>query len=533
MNEKRNIMPGAYHQFLLATLDRDAASSNIKKIHHADDIDNNSKKVKTSSNTTCYVTLLRKLKKAQFVDTCHLIHNFLDNSLDDGRLALCRRIKKLFRALNKNVKAPSYFHNFCTDMPLPSNPSIAYYLEKVYLKGHYYPLCEENFNSSNPIHFLVLSFAGKKFLHGMVRRIIGVVIAIIRGGFDTSIIKTLMDKSFILDLKPLAAPGEFQLVTECCYRYYEIKYSHHLQPTAWESLWNKELSPPMAEETFNYRSNLLEKLSKLWMKNMHLLNEWMSQIDMFIPKLRQSLKMHYDNNNNTSNDNVMTTIPPSQTLKVSAPEYINIYMKVLSLLRDIHESGRWPDSSTGRRMLILDMDEEKKEDDDNNPSGGIIKEGVEEILQETKKKKSDGGSFSLGGMPAPMNEPHNNRIFPKLLKAVFELEKILMPNRPPSSTVAVNCNAQFIPHRDSGAGAGQLQSMIVGLGDYIGGELVVESELHDIRYKPIEFNGWLQRHWTLPFQGERFSLVWFTPKGCEDIKCSGIEIAKKYEKKCV
>ena len=105
-----------------------------------------------------------------------------------------------------------------------------------------------------------------------------------------------------------------------------------------------------------------------------------------------------------------------------------------------------------------------------------------------------------------------------------------MPNRPPSSTVAVNCNAQFIPHRDSGAGAGQLQSMIVGLGDYIGGELVVESELHDIRYKPIEFNGWLQRHWTLPFQGERFSLVWFTPKGCEDIKCSGIEIAKKYEK---
>ena len=108
-----------------------------------------------------------------------------------------------------------------------------------------------------------------------------------------------------------------------------------------------------------------------------------------------------------------------------------------------------------------------------------------------------------------------------------------MPNRPPSSTVAVNCNAQFIPHRDSGAGAGQLQSMIVGLGDYIGGELVVESELHDIRYKPIEFNGWLQRHWTLPFQGERFSLVWFTPKGCEDIKCSGIEIAKKYEKKCV
>ena len=30
VNEKRNIIPGAYHQFLLTTLDRDAASSNIK-----------------------------------------------------------------------------------------------------------------------------------------------------------------------------------------------------------------------------------------------------------------------------------------------------------------------------------------------------------------------------------------------------------------------------------------------------------------------------------------------------------------------
>lgn len=35
------------------------------------------------------------------------------------------------------------------------------------------------------------------------------------------------------------------------------------------------------------------------------------------------------------------------------------------------------------------------------------------------------------------------------------------------------------------------------------------------RYRPLEFNGWTQRHWTLPFEGERFSVVWFTPRGCE------------------
>ncbi|CAE7718890.1 unnamed protein product [Symbiodinium sp. CCMP2592] len=58
-------------------------------------------------------------------------------------------------------------------------------------------------------------------------------------------------------------------------------------------------------------------------------------------------------------------------------------------------------------------------------------------------------------------------------------------------------------------------SLIVGLGDYSGGELAVEGNTHDIRYRPLEFNGWTQRHWTQPFVGERFSLVWFTPAGCE------------------
>ncbi len=50
-------------------------------------------------------------------------------------------------------------------------------------------------------------------------------------------------------------------------------------------------------------------------------------------------------------------------------------------------------------------------------------------------------------------------------------------------------------------GAGQTLSMIVGLGDYTGGELCVESgrgsggddtagvAIHDIRYKPLEFDG--------------------------------------------
>ena len=54
--------------------------------------------------------------------------------------------------------------------------------------------------------------------------------------------------------------------------------------------------------------------------------------------------------------------------------------------------------------------------------------------------------------------------------------------------------------------------MIVGLGDYVGGELVVESEVYDIQYMPMEFNGWKQRHWTLPFTGERFLGLVYTKR---------------------
>jgi FkbM family methyltransferase len=54
--------------------------------------------------------------------------------------------------------------------------------------------------------------------------------------------------------------------------------------------------------------------------------------------------------------------------------------------------------------------------------------------------------------------------------------------------------------------------MIVGLGNYSGGEVLVEGKPYPIRYNPLEFDGWNQLHWTNKFHGERFSLVWFTPE---------------------
>eukprot|EP00520_Triparma_pacifica_P002551 CAMPEP_0118662418 /NCGR_PEP_ID=MMETSP0785-20121206/16822_1 /TAXON_ID=91992 /ORGANISM="Bolidomonas pacifica, Strain CCMP 1866" /LENGTH=101 /DNA_ID=CAMNT_0006555963 /DNA_START=12 /DNA_END=314 /DNA_ORIENTATION=+ len=100
--------------------------------------------------------------------------------------------------------------------------------------------------------------------------------------------------------------------------------------------------------------------------------------------------------------------------------------------------------------------------------------------------------------------PGSNVKYPSLVKAAFLLERALAPSRRPSSTIAVNSNAQFRPHTDSGAGSGQSKSLIVALGDYAGGELVVEEQVVDIRYKPKEFDGWKERHYTKYFVGERF-----------------------------
>jgi hypothetical protein len=184
----------------------------------------------------------------------------------------------------------------------------------------------------------------------------------------------------------------------------------------------------------------------------------------------------------------------------------HIYARVLHLLREADRSQLWPSSSTGRQQVISNT-----------------------TLLEVGGR---GGSFSVGALPKHLVQPKGNIIFPgkwawyllscplnnfffflELMKACFILERKLMPNRPPSATIAINRHAEFLPHRDSGAGAGQTKSLIVSLGAFSGGEIVVDHVPHDIRYCPLEFDGWQSLHYTLPFVGERYSLVWFTPLG--------------------
>lgn len=77
------------------------------------------------------------------------------------------------------------------------------------------------------------------------------------------------------------------------------------------------------------------------------------------------------------------------------------------------------------------------------------------------------------------------------------------------NAVQINKNFKCEPHYDN-KNVGN--ALVMGLGDYEDGKLVVEDTEHDIRYKPIIFNGSTKRHYVKEFTGDRYSIVLFNLK---------------------
>jgi hypothetical protein len=79
--------------------------------------------------------------------------------------------------------------------------------------------------------------------------------------------------------------------------------------------------------------------------------------------------------------------------------------------------------------------------------------------------------------------------------------------------VTVNDSYLSAKHRDKG---NEGESMTVSFGDFIGGELCMdisgETVLVDTRHRGVLFNGSQITHWTAPFEGRRFCLVFYKIK---------------------
>lgn len=326
---------------------------------------------------------------------------------------------------------------------------------------------------------LVLEFRGDAFLPQQVRRIVGTALACTNGWLPLNTFDTATRPDMVLETV-LAPAGRLYL--------YDVRF--HFD----ENCVDRQTH----EKSDITQGNWI--IPKLF-RNLSMQNrfdkeaEWIEEVKNIIsPRITSQMSQ-----------NVSCSIKSDDERVIQTDDAPDIYLDTLTMLRNIATFG-WPKTSSARSKLIKNID----------------------VPAEMGANHLNVGSFTVVNtnifqLSPNQSLPLGNRLFPDLVYNVFQLEAKLSKydiknasgmnsvKRKPSTHCAVNFNANFKPHVDSGIGLGQSSSMIVGMGDYIGGEIFVEGEAYHIRYEPLEFDGWTQRHWTGSYTGERFSLVWFTP----------------------
>jgi len=106
----------------------------------------------------------------------------------------------------------------------------------------------------------------------------------------------------------------------------------------------------------------------------------------------------------------------------------------------------------------------------------------------------------------PFQEGNNNNKYP----AVYEQLKKLINHIDPDFTytsITLNHNFKCLPHYDK---KNKSPSIIIGLGDYTGGELIVEDCKIDIHFRPLIFNGSVCEHSTADFTGDRYTVIYYS-----------------------
>lgn len=112
-----------------------------------------------------------------------------------------------------------------------------------------------------------------------------------------------------------------------------------------------------------------------------------------------------------------------------------------------------------------------------------------------------------------------NKMFPELYSELKKLGRMMRPSFE-FENIHVNKNTIAERHIDGGQHG---VSMIVGLGDYTGGETVVyhdggtQGTKYNIFQKPLLFDADTVPHESLPFQGTRYSIIYF-PQNTKNIQ---------------
>jgi hypothetical protein len=106
---------------------------------------------------------------------------------------------------------------------------------------------------------------------------------------------------------------------------------------------------------------------------------------------------------------------------------------------------------------------------------------------------------------APIVAKIGNKKYPKVFASLRSLSQQLFPTFG-WDCVSINHNQECKPHKDKN---NQGESIIVGFGNYTGGKLNIEGKSYDIRYKPVKFDGKQLTHYVEPFEGDRWTAVYY------------------------
>jgi len=154
-----------------------------------------------------------------------------------------------------------------------------------------------------------------------------------------------------------------------------------------------------------------------------------------------------------------------------------------------------------------------------------------EMFEKGHNKRQEKGSYSITightfrGYISPNKNRNPSKIFsnmyettalsrkPYILDELKEFANLHFPYFN-WTEIQVNFNWASPPHYDKGNIG---QSIILGLGDYTGGELNIAKynddcswvESIDIHDKIYKFDGSKYQHWTQPYQGNRMSIVFY------------------------
>jgi hypothetical protein len=130
-------------------------------------------------------------------------------------------------------------------------------------------------------------------------------------------------------------------------------------------------------------------------------------------------------------------------------------------------------------------------------------------------------TFGFGDTRQGIKEYATNKKHPELLKALAEFGNCVVPLGWDYNGITLNEGVKANKHKDS---KNLGPSVIIGIGDFTGGGIEVwdkddkDPKVFNLHDKPVMFNGGMLFHQTTPFEGERYTMVFYRQLWEGDVK---------------